>query len=76
VDILVADNGPGIEPELLPHLFERYPSMYGRRQKIGSGLGLYICKMIVAHHGGTITVQSTPEEQTIFSIHFPSNAIG
>jgi signal transduction histidine kinase len=71
VDVQVADNGPGIEPELLPHLFERYPSQYGRRQKIGSGLGLYICKMIVELHGGTIAVDSRLEENTVFSIHVP-----
>jgi signal transduction histidine kinase len=73
VEVRVSDNGPGIEPDLLPHLFERYPSMYGRRQKIGSGLGLYICKMIVELHGGKIWVESHPSQGTRFYIQIPAH---
>ena len=54
----VSDTGPGIPPDQLPHLFERYYVGNRTRQKIGSGLGLYICKMIMTLHGGTIEVQS------------------
>ena len=71
VDILVADNGPGIELALLPHLFERYPSMYGRRQKIGSGLGLYICKMIVERHGVELPWTASPKSRPCFPFTSP-----
>lgn len=52
----VADNGPGIAPDELPHIFERfYRARHGRRLRSGgSGLGLTICKAFVEAHGGTI----------------------
>ena len=69
----VSDNGPGIPPEILPGVFERYgANLHGQRHKIGSGLGLYICKMILVLHGGTIQVQSKPHEGTRFIMTFPN----
>jgi signal transduction histidine kinase len=65
--IRVQDNGPGIPTELLPHLFQRYFTG-DSRQQIGSGLGLFICRMIVELHGGTITVESNPGIGTTFQI--------
>lgn len=70
--IRIQDNGPGIPEALLPHLFKRYPGGHDRQQKIGFGLGLYICNMIVTLHGGYITVSSKPDEGTEFRIHLPS----
>ena len=67
VDISVVDNGPGIPKDLLSHLFSRYLSGASTRKKIGSGLGLYICKMISELHGGTIRVDSKPEQGTKIS---------
>jgi signal transduction histidine kinase len=53
VSITVADKGPGVDPEELPHLFETF--FRGRRAATGGmGLGLPICKGIVEAHGGTI----------------------
>jgi len=49
--VAVADRGPGIEPSLLPHLFERFRS--GRRSG-GSGLGLAIVDWVTRAHGGTV----------------------
>jgi signal transduction histidine kinase len=69
--IQVEDNGQGISPELLPYLFERYLSGHPTRQKIGSGLGLYICKMIVDLHGGDIRVKSVLGKGTAFTILLP-----
>ena len=54
----VADTGPGIHPDVLPHVFDRYWS--GDRAKRGSGLGLYISRGIVEGHGGRIWVESRP----------------
>jgi signal transduction histidine kinase len=44
------------------------------REKGGSGLGLSICKGIMENHGGTITVKSTPNQETIFTFTLPKKA--
>jgi len=51
----VADDGPGIPPELLPHVFERFTKATSSR---GSGLGLAIARAIVMAHGGSIEAES------------------
>lgn len=71
-EIIVSDTGPGLDDTLLPHVFDRYPTVVGRRQKIGSGLGLFICRMIVELHGGTISVSSAPKQGTHFRIVLPA----
>ena len=50
-ELEVTDDGPGIAPELLPHVFDRFTKSAGSR---GSGLGLAIARAIVTAHGGTI----------------------
>jgi signal transduction histidine kinase len=69
--IVVNDTGPGLDEKLLDHIFDRYPTISGRQQRIGSGLGLFICRMIVELHGGTISVSSVPQQGTCFRIHLP-----
>lgn len=71
VKILLSDNGVGIDKEDLKHIFERlYKCDKGRSEK-GSGLGLSIVHQLVAKLNGTITVESTPGEGTIFILLFP-----
>lgn len=67
VEVVVGDDGPGIEPDELPHLFERfYRASLGRQlHSQGTGLGLAICKAFVEAHGGTITAQSGPDGTTV-----------
>lgn len=73
------DDGPGIPEELHEHLFSRYPSHQGRRQ-LGSGLGLYTCKLIMNLHGGDIALESLPAAAgdkpsgSRFVIRIPVNA--
>ncbi|HEX7941709.1 MAG TPA: ATP-binding protein, partial [Gemmatimonadaceae bacterium] len=66
----VADGGPGIADDELPHIFEPYWSAK-RHAKKGIGLGLYICKAIIEAHNGTISVDSKPGRGATFSIEIP-----
>jgi two-component system phosphate regulon sensor histidine kinase PhoR len=70
VIIRVRDQGPGIPPEHLPRIFERFYRVdAGRSRKIGgSGLGLAIVKHIALAHGGRVTVASSPGQETVFSL--------
>ena len=71
--ISVADHGCGIHSEHLPRLFERFYRVdKGRsRQAGGTGLGLSIVKHIVQAHGGTISVDSRPNEGSLFCLLIP-----
>ena len=71
--ISVADHGCGIHSEHLPRLFERFYRVdKGRsRQAGGTGLGLSIVKHIVLAHGGTISVDSQPNEGSLFCLRIP-----
>ena len=66
--ILVRDTGPGIPPQSIPRIFERFYRVdAGRsREAGGTGLGLSIVKHIVLLHGGTVGVESTPGNGSIF----------
>ncbi len=70
VRIEIADTGPGIAEESLPHIFEPYWS--GRREKkMGTGLGLFITKAIIEAHQGTVSVASVEGEGATFTITLP-----
>ena len=69
VRITVKDNGNGISPEDLPHIWERYYK--GKHAETGTGLGLFITRFIVQSHGGTIDVESEPGKGTAFSFTIP-----
>jgi signal transduction histidine kinase len=66
VRVSVTDEGPGIAPEHLPHVFDRFYKAEASRQDAsgGSGLGLSIVKATVERHGGTISVSSRPGQTT------------
>ncbi|WP_270196635.1 sensor histidine kinase [Faecalimonas umbilicata] len=71
MELLLADNGMGIEKEDLKHIFERlYKCDKGRSEK-GSGLGLSIVHQLVEKMGGNIAVESVPGEGTEFILFFP-----
>lgn len=66
--IEVSDNGIGINPAMMRHMFELFHSTKGNR---GTGLGLAVAKKIVDEHEGTISVSSQPGQGTTFSIRLP-----
>ena len=68
-DLTVADSGPGISPEHLPRVFERF--YRAANPNGGSGLGLAIVKRICDHYGWKIGVESAPMKGSVFRITFP-----
>lgn len=73
LEICVADNGPGIDPGHLPHLFERFYRVDKARSRElgGTGLGLSIVKHIVEAHGGRVWVESQPGQGSRFFFTLP-----
>jgi NtrC-family two-component system sensor histidine kinase KinB len=69
----VEDNGPGVEPEHLPHLFDKFYRAPGQAA-MGAGLGLAIAKEIVEAHGGAMEARSEPGRGAEFFFHLPVTA--
>jgi signal transduction histidine kinase len=65
----IVDEGPGIAPELLPHIFERFVT--GKQRKGGLGLGLYLAKRIATLHNGDLAVESKPGRGATFTLFLP-----
>ena len=74
VEIKVTDSGPGIPPEQLPYIFERFYQVTGFRT--GVGLGLAIAKEIALAHSGTIEAKSEPGEGAEFIVRLPTEVSG
>lgn len=76
VTVAVEDTGHGIEPENIPHLFERFYRTDWARAKdsAGTGLGLPIVKEIMDAHGGSISVTSEVNKGSIFTLRLPALA--
>jgi two-component system sensor histidine kinase BaeS len=76
VRITVRDNGPGIPPEHVPHIFDRFykadAARAGTRIPSGSGLGLSIVRAIVARHGGDVEASNAPEGGATFTLRLPA----
>ncbi len=68
VCISVADTGYGIEPDALPHIFDRYYQAKGKHQASGTGIGLALVKSLSDLHGGILEVESTPGKGTVFTL--------
>jgi signal transduction histidine kinase len=67
VEIIVWDNGPGIPPDIQEKIFS--PFFTTKPIGEGTGLGLHICREVVGNLGGSIHVESLPDEQTQFIIY-------
>jgi signal transduction histidine kinase len=68
LELQVVDTGPGIDPAILPYIFDRFVKTPGSG---GSGLGLAIARDLVVAHGGTIDVASPPGGGTTFTVRLP-----
>ncbi len=72
--VAVADTGPGIAPDHLPHVFDRY--WQSSRRNRGAGLGLPIAKTIVEAHGGRIWAESVEGQGATFYFTLPRQPVG
>ena len=74
--VSVRDYGPGISPEHLPRLTERFyrVDVADSRAQGGTGLGLALVKHVLNRHGGRLTIESTPGAGATFTMHIPLHA--
>ncbi|HML22421.1 MAG TPA: GAF domain-containing protein, partial [Aggregatilinea sp.] len=72
LQIEIADNGPGIPPDALPHLFDRFYRVPNTTAN-GTGLGLSIVKSIIDKHNGSVQVSSTPGQGSTFTVRLPAS---
>lgn len=71
IEVSVADRGPGLKPEDLERVFEKF---YRSSAAPGAGLGLAICKAVVEAHGGTIRAENRPGGGAVFRLTLPRKA--
>jgi Na+/proline symporter/nitrogen-specific signal transduction histidine kinase len=72
VTVTVRDNGPGIAPEFMPNVFDKFRQGGDRRDRPqGTGLGLPISRQIVEHFGGRMWVESEPGQGAMFAFALP-----
>lgn len=71
VNLVVEDTGVGISPSHLPHIFDRFYRVPSADPEKGLGLGLSFVAWIAKAHGGTVTVDSTLQEGTRFTVELP-----
>ncbi|MFL6138744.1 MAG: sensor histidine kinase [Frankiaceae bacterium] len=69
--LVVRDHGPGVPPEALPHVFDRFFRADVARALPGSGLGLAIVKQVVDRHGGTVAIDNAPDGGAIATLALP-----
>ena len=75
--VSVRDFGPGISPEHLPRLTERFyrVDVADSRAQGGTGLGLALVKHVLNRHGGLLTIESTPGAGATFTMHIPLHTV-
>jgi signal transduction histidine kinase len=71
--LIVADTGPGLDPDDLGRAFDRFflYDKYGRERPVGSGLGLAIVKQLAVAMGGSVRVESEPGAGAVFTLELP-----
>jgi signal transduction histidine kinase len=75
VVLSISDRGPGIPPEERGKLFKRYSQAASAARKDGSGLGLFIVKMITEAHGGRVSVECPSDGGSVFKVILPAGTV-
>jgi PAS domain S-box-containing protein len=70
-DMEIRDRGPGVPESAMQRIFGRYERAVSARHYGGMGLGLYVTRQIVEHHGGTVTARNAPDGGASFLIRLP-----
>jgi two-component system, OmpR family, sensor histidine kinase MprB len=73
-EVCVRDHGPGLDPEELPHVFDRFYRGARARGRPGSGLGLAIVRQVAEAHGGTVALEPAPGGGTLARLRLPVEA--
>ena len=74
--VTIADNGVGVAPEYHEDIFQPFKRAHGKGFVRGSGLGLATCARVMRRHGGTLTVDSAPDQGARFTARFPPQTLG
>ncbi len=70
-ELTVRDHGPGIAPDDLPHVFDRFYRSTAARGCAGSGLGLAIVRHVAEGHGGTVAAEAAPGGGALLRLGLP-----
>ncbi len=73
--VRVRDHGTGVDPEDLPHVFDRFFRGANSRGQQGSGLGLAIVRQVAEQHGGSVSAANAADGGAIFAIHLPTTPL-
>jgi signal transduction histidine kinase len=71
IEIAVSNNGPPIPPDVLQHLFDKYGQHTEGQSYANRGLGLYLCRLVVERHQGSIRAVNLPETGVCFTLRLP-----
>jgi len=72
----VRDHGDGVDPQDLPHVFDRFYRGVNSRGRQGSGLGLAIVRQVAEQHGGSVTAANAPDGGAVFELRLPVESAG
>jgi PAS domain S-box-containing protein len=75
-DIMIEDNGTGIDESNLERIFRPFERLKGRQHLEGTGMGLALCRRIVRRHGGEISVESENQKGSTFIVTLPEKQTG
>jgi two-component system sensor histidine kinase MprB len=70
--VRIRDHGDGVDPQDLPHVFDRFYRGVNSRGRQGSGLGLAIVRQVAEQHGGSVTARNAPDGGAVFEISLPT----
>ena len=74
--VRVRDHGPGVDPDDLPYVFDRFFRGADSRGRQGSGLGLAIVRQVAEQHGGSVGVENAADGGAVFTMRLPVVADG